>query len=202
MGFLTSLFGGESNYLTMVIGLAIVLVLIVIAVWLLKLLSEATRTVGRGRNRRLAVIDSVAIDQKRQAIIIRRDGVEHLIVTGGPNDLVVESGFEAPPQVATVRQRKQGVVAEPGQDQQPTPKSARAEPVTPGTMAKSLRHTGLLRSGDEPEVELGGGKPDNRDSRSPDSGTTGSGAGQEPVLETVVDAGNSDYAEAAKIKRR
>ncbi|HCO54096.1 MAG TPA: hypothetical protein DIT93_03650, partial [Pelagibacterium sp.] len=106
VGFLNSLFGGENGYLTMIVALAIVIVLIVLAVWLIKLVGDASASVGRGRNRRLMVIDSVAIDNKRQAIIIRRDETEHLIVIGGPNDLVVESGFEAPPVQQVQRPRR------------------------------------------------------------------------------------------------
>ncbi len=44
----------------------------------------------RGRQPRLAVIESTSIDGRRQLWLIRRDNVEHLILTGGPTDLVVE----------------------------------------------------------------------------------------------------------------
>src|SRR5262245_13149488 len=44
----------------------------------------------RGRQPRLAVIESTMIDARRQLWLIRRDNVEHLIMTGGPTDLVVE----------------------------------------------------------------------------------------------------------------
>jgi hypothetical protein len=44
----------------------------------------------RGRQPRLAVIETTSIDGRRQLWLIRRDNVEHLIMTGGPTDLVVE----------------------------------------------------------------------------------------------------------------
>jgi hypothetical protein len=44
----------------------------------------------RGRQPRLAVIETTSIDARRQLWLIRRDNVEHLIMTGGPTDLVVE----------------------------------------------------------------------------------------------------------------
>src|SRR5690349_12481989 len=44
----------------------------------------------RGRQPRLAVIESTMIDQRRRLWLIRRDNVEHLIMTGGPTDLVIE----------------------------------------------------------------------------------------------------------------
>ncbi|WP_237152569.1 flagellar biosynthetic protein FliO [Oryzibacter oryziterrae] len=44
----------------------------------------------KGRQNRLAVVDAVAVDPKRRLILVRRDNVEHLILVGGGNDLVVE----------------------------------------------------------------------------------------------------------------
>jgi hypothetical protein len=94
MQFLTSLFGGSENtILTAVMALGIVLLLIVTGLWLLKLFFRASTNLTRGRNKRLTIVDQVALDQKRQLIIVRRDNVEHLILTGGPQDLVVESGI-------------------------------------------------------------------------------------------------------------
>jgi flagellar protein FliO/FliZ len=45
---------------------------------------------GRGRQPRLAVIDAAAVDGRRRLILIRRDNVEHLLMIGGPTDVVVE----------------------------------------------------------------------------------------------------------------
>src|SRR5690348_11121024 len=44
----------------------------------------------RGRQPRLAVIESTMIDSRRQLWLLRRDNVEHLIMTGGPTDVVIE----------------------------------------------------------------------------------------------------------------
>ncbi|MFT3730395.1 MAG: flagellar biosynthetic protein FliO [Hyphomicrobium sp.] len=43
--------------------------------------------------RRLEVIDHANIDGRRKLILIRRDDVEHLLLTGGPVDVVVETGI-------------------------------------------------------------------------------------------------------------
>lgn len=40
---------------------------------------------------RLSVIETVHIDQKRKLILIQKDGVEHLIMVGGPSDLVIDT---------------------------------------------------------------------------------------------------------------
>ncbi len=42
---------------------------------------------------RLAVIEHANLDGKRKLVLIRRDDVEHLIMTGGPVDVVVENGI-------------------------------------------------------------------------------------------------------------
>jgi flagellar protein FliO/FliZ len=48
---------------------------------------------GRGRQQRLGVVDAYEIDRQRQLVIVRRDNVEHLLMIGGPNDVVVESAI-------------------------------------------------------------------------------------------------------------
>ena len=48
----------------------------------------------KGRERRLGVVESAAVDGHRKLILIRRDNVEHLIMTGGPVDVVIETGIE------------------------------------------------------------------------------------------------------------
>lgn len=44
---------------------------------------------------RLAVVEHASVDGKRRLVLIRRDDVEHLILTGGPVDVVVETGIGA-----------------------------------------------------------------------------------------------------------
>jgi hypothetical protein len=45
---------------------------------------------ARGRQPRLAVIEYASVDARRRLILVRRDNVEHLVMTGGPTDFVVE----------------------------------------------------------------------------------------------------------------
>lgn len=194
MGFLTSLFGGENTYVTAALALGIVLVLIMLAVWLIKLVGQAGRNVGRGRNRRLAVIEAVAIDAKRQAIIIRRDDVEHLIVTGGPTDILIEGGFAAPAQPARPQRRspQQLTGAAPANNDSTEPAT---EPARRGEPRRaSLRHTGLLRPVDNDEPSFAGENGNNRPNGGGDSGRT-SGETEETA------AGHSDYATEGEGKR-
>jgi len=45
------------------------------------------------RVRRLAFIERAYLDGGRKLLLVRRDDVEHLILVGGPIDLVVETGI-------------------------------------------------------------------------------------------------------------
>lgn len=45
------------------------------------------------REKRLGVVETATVDGRRRLIIIRRDDVEHLIMTGGPVDMVIETGI-------------------------------------------------------------------------------------------------------------
>ncbi|MGI9423322.1 MAG: flagellar biosynthetic protein FliO [Hyphomicrobiaceae bacterium] len=44
--------------------------------------------------KRLDVVDQATIDGRRRLVLIRRDGIEHLIMTGGPVDVVIETGIK------------------------------------------------------------------------------------------------------------
>jgi hypothetical protein len=46
---------------------------------------------GRPRPVRLGIVDAFRLDGQRQLVIVRRDSVEHLLMIGGPNDLLIES---------------------------------------------------------------------------------------------------------------
>jgi flagellar protein FliO/FliZ len=45
---------------------------------------------GRNAPTRVAVIESLPVDGKRSVILVRRDNIEHLVMVGGRNDLVIE----------------------------------------------------------------------------------------------------------------
>ncbi|MBS0234578.1 MAG: flagellar biosynthetic protein FliO [Proteobacteria bacterium] len=46
-------------------------------------------------DRRLEVVDHANVDSRRKLVLIRRDNVEHLLLTGGPVDVVIETGINA-----------------------------------------------------------------------------------------------------------
>ena len=48
---------------------------------------------GPKPEKRLEVVDQANVDGRRRLVLIRRDEVEHLIMTGGPVDVVIETGI-------------------------------------------------------------------------------------------------------------
>jgi CIC family chloride channel protein len=53
------------------------------------------RGAGHGNAELLGIAKSFVLDRKRQLLSVRRDNVEHLIMIGGPSDLVIEPDFTA-----------------------------------------------------------------------------------------------------------
>jgi flagellar protein FliO/FliZ len=45
--------------------------------------------------KRIDIVEQAFVDAKRKLILVRRDDVEHLVMTGGPVDVVIESGIGA-----------------------------------------------------------------------------------------------------------
>ncbi|HTS40884.1 MAG TPA: flagellar biosynthetic protein FliO [Xanthobacteraceae bacterium] len=78
---------------TFIVAFIVVLALIGASAWLVRKLGAARLAAGRGRQPRLAVIDAASVDSRRKLIIIRRDNVEHLLMIGGPTDVVVETNI-------------------------------------------------------------------------------------------------------------
>jgi len=95
MGFINDLLGNvDSNIWVLIGGLGITIVAIVLVVWLLKFAFNASRNGLGSRVKRLGVVSTAAVDNKRQLVIIRRDNKEHLIMIGGPTDVVIETGID------------------------------------------------------------------------------------------------------------
>lgn len=77
--------------------LALVALAVAAAVWVLKGYlngqSPGSAIFGQRAERRLSVVEQASVDNRRRLLLIRRDGVEHLIMTGGPVDVVIETGI-------------------------------------------------------------------------------------------------------------
>jgi hypothetical protein len=78
----------------------------------------------RSRDRRLGVVETASVDQLRKLILIRRDDVEHLIMIGGPVDMVVETSIRGRPHLEPPLEDV--IIAK--SDLRPAPDSAKANP--------------------------------------------------------------------------
>ncbi len=90
-----TLFGEGQTGPKILLFLVVVLGLLALAFWLLRRFGGG-RLGGastRGRQPRLAMIDQAAIDNRRRLVLIRRDNVEHLLIIGGPTDVVIEQNI-------------------------------------------------------------------------------------------------------------
>src|SRR6185295_3182689 len=104
--------------LTFLFAFIVVLALIGLAAWLVRRFANSRlgANTSRGRMPRLAVIDAAAVDGRRRLVLVRRDNIEHLIMIGGPSDIVVETNI---------------VRAMPARDQVPQRGPGAAEPQPP-----------------------------------------------------------------------
>src|SRR5438034_11693468 len=114
-----SLFGAEGSLIVrFVVAFVIVLALIGLTFWLIRRFGGARvgAAAQRGRQPRLAVIDAAPVDGRRRLVLIRRDNVEHLLMIGGPSDIVVEQNIVRAVPVASAREvfpaRAPGALAE------------------------------------------------------------------------------------------
>ncbi|MFC5385478.1 hypothetical protein ACFPLB_05780 [Aquamicrobium segne] len=86
--FIDSAYG---SVILWIIAALVLLILLLIVVKMIRRMNFGTFiSGGRNRKTRLAVMDATAIDSHRRLVLVRRDDVEHLILIGGPTDLVVE----------------------------------------------------------------------------------------------------------------
>lgn len=164
-----------SALVTAILAVSIALLALVVVFWIYRMRSggPVTGLGGRGRREsRLAVVESAMVDTKRRIVLIRRDDVEHLILIGGPADVVVESGIggsaQAPsietdwgPSKESVEQKAASTTWEPVRraPEMPAPAPVATAPVAPAAAA-APKHFPAERfarpsanSAEEPRVE-------------------------------------------------
>jgi len=88
---------------TLILGIAtllFVIALLALLVWAFKTFfgKAGGGAARKAREKRLGVVEATAMDQKRTLYLIRRDDVEHLVIIGGPVDVVVETEIRGRPQ--------------------------------------------------------------------------------------------------------
>lgn len=85
------------SYLRFALALVFVLALIGLLAWLARRLGLGIPGHGirQQKNRRLGLVEVMALDPRRRLVLVRRDGVEHLLVLGPTGETVVETGIPA-----------------------------------------------------------------------------------------------------------
>jgi flagellar protein FliO/FliZ len=82
-------------------ALVLVVALIFALAWVAKRLGFGGRLASARGKRRLGVQEVLSLDSKRRLILLKRDGVEHLILLGLNDDVVVETGIIPPAELPT-----------------------------------------------------------------------------------------------------
>ena len=130
--------------LTFLFAFIAVLALIGVAAWLVR--RFANNRLGantqRGRMPRLAVIDAAAVDGRRRLVLVRRDNVEHLLMIGGPSDIVVE------PNIVRAMPNRDQMAPRPAVGEQPP----RIAPLPDAAWSEEAARA-ELRSTDDHQVE-------------------------------------------------
>ncbi len=85
--------GGVTQAIAVILALAVVLLLFSLFIFVLKRLMAGNASQNRNRQPRIAVMDSTSVDSRRSLVLIRRDNIEHLLLIGGPSDVVVEQNI-------------------------------------------------------------------------------------------------------------
>jgi hypothetical protein len=81
-------FISQNQQVLVAAGITLAVLIIAMMVWR----AFSPRMTGR-RGQRLGISEYHELDKTRRLVLVRRDNVEHLILIGGPQDLVVESGI-------------------------------------------------------------------------------------------------------------
>ena len=95
MDWLNSLFGDSLGMGAQLSILFVVLLCALLLVfWLFrKIFGDKVTRLSKSRQPRLSVTDAAIVDEKRRLVLVRRDNVEHLVMIGGPTDIVVEQNI-------------------------------------------------------------------------------------------------------------
>jgi hypothetical protein len=150
------------------------IVVLLLLLWLFIRLARGPRLNARqGKQARLGITSVLRVDDRRQLVLFRRDEVEHLIMIGGSNELVVESNIRP----ASAR-RPDPLAGAPAEVKQ---RVAAARPQPRPTPSPSVRETPKLEVKTDPKPALGDKKDRSEDAV----------ARREPMMPRVSDTPNN-----------
>lgn len=73
------------------VGFVIMLLITLTLIW--HFFGQRGTPWGRKGHASLRIIDTLPLDPKRRLVLISRDDTHHLLLLGGPQDMVIESGI-------------------------------------------------------------------------------------------------------------
>jgi flagellar protein FliO/FliZ len=113
------------------LALALVIGLIFLVAYLVRRFGPfAGALPSRRAAKRLGMVASQVIDNKRRLVLVRRDGVEHLLLLGGSQDLVIEQGITPPDDADENTQLADPALNDPAAPL-PLSSKSKADPVAP-----------------------------------------------------------------------
>lgn len=80
-----------TNNLQTIITIAVALFVLLLLVFAWRAFSP--RVSGGRRGQRIAISEYYEVDKLRRLVLVKRDNVEHLILIGGPQDIVIEQNI-------------------------------------------------------------------------------------------------------------
>lgn len=106
-------------YLRFLLALALVLALILALAWVVRRFGPGARLLPNpGRARRLSIVEATTVDARRRLVLLRRDGMEYLVLLGPSQDLLLdkaEAGSLKPEKEAKREPRQGPPRHEPGE---------------------------------------------------------------------------------------
>ncbi|PZF75910.1 hypothetical protein DK847_14740 [Aestuariivirga litoralis] len=124
-------------------AIVLAVLFILLAVWR----AFSPRVSGGRRGQRLGISEYYEVDKERRLVIVRRDNVEHLLLIGGPQDLVIEAAIGTPAASPYAREALQPGMARPA----PRAPVFKTEPMV-GKAADPGAAPPPIRTREEPEL--------------------------------------------------
>jgi flagellar protein FliO/FliZ len=78
-------------YLRALLSLVFVLGLLLLCFWILKRLHLFQGSMAPSRTRRLRIVETLLIDGRHRAVLLRRDDAEHLVLLGPASTTLIET---------------------------------------------------------------------------------------------------------------
>ena len=142
--FTSDQFGVSAENANMIANGLAALVILFVVFLVYRMFTRPRMAAGRrSKNARLAITDAASIDDRRRIVLVRRDDVEHLVMIGGANDMVIESDIGKKPGAASAAGRSQAPVsssismATPAASQRPAAPSGSVRPPAAGASKSS-----------------------------------------------------------------